>query len=245
MHFQSNKWPSGIFSFHALFMQMSYIFKLASLKIHHFPRTRPLATRSAPFSGTRYWYPSHSLWVLQSFCSTSPWRPLFQLALIYFLSLVAMPTLARRCLHYTCTMETNCEENHLNQHQSLQCQNTSWHETVTRHEYNREFNAEKKIISMNSNTWLLFLARLTCLIETVVDFPIQTPLEFCIVNVFTIRRPESISWLDLIKMSIREPIFSLPIQHTDKAQCPLAIYPFLFKTRSGFLAPHFSKMYVI
>ncbi len=37
MHFQSNKWPSGIFSFHALFMQMSYIFKLASLKMHHFP----------------------------------------------------------------------------------------------------------------------------------------------------------------------------------------------------------------
>ncbi len=146
------------------------------------PRTRPLATRSAPFSGTRYWYPSHSLWVLQSFCSTSPWRPLFQLALIYFLSLVAMPTLARRRLHYTCTMETNCEENHLNQHQSLQCQNTSWHETVTRHESNRELNAEKKIISMNSNAGLLFLARLTCLIETVVDFPIQTPLEFCIVN---------------------------------------------------------------
>ncbi len=103
---------------------------------------------------------------------------------------------------------------------------------------------KKDIISMNSNSSLLFLARLTCLIETVVDFPIQTPLEFCIVNGFTIRRPESISWLDLIKMSIREPIFSLPIQQTDKAQCPLAIYPFLFifKTPSGFLAPHFSKM---
>ncbi len=72
------------------------------------PRTRPLTTSPAPS-----WAPDIDIpptpfqWALQSFCLTSPWRPLFQLALIYFLSLVAMTTLARRCLHYTCTMETN------------------------------------------------------------------------------------------------------------------------------------------
>lgn len=101
--------------------------------------------------------------------------------------------------------------------------------------------------SMNRNSSLLFLA-----IQTEIHFPNWdgfgfsypnlfyswqgrkrfTPLECCIVNAFTIR----LSPLDLIKMSIREPIFSLPIQQTDKAQRPVAIYPFLFifKNPSGF-----------
>jgi len=92
--------------------------------------------------------------------------------------------------------------------------------------------------SMNRNSSLLFLAT-----QTEIHFPNWddfafsfpklfyswqgtkrfTPLECCIVNAFTIR----LSPLDLIKMSIREPIFSLPIQQTDKAQrgnLPISIH---------------------
>lgn len=107
-HFQSNKWPSGVFcipelfSETALFMQMSSVFSLASLQIYHFPRHTPVQLALPPSRtpdiapGPQIFLPPCCQWAQQSFCSMSPWRPLFQLTLIYFLSLVAMPTPARR-----------------------------------------------------------------------------------------------------------------------------------------------------
>lgn len=59
-HFQSNKWPSGVFciselfSETALFMQISYVFSLASLQIYHFPRHTPVQLAPPPLPDPRY-----------------------------------------------------------------------------------------------------------------------------------------------------------------------------------------------
>lgn len=74
-----------------------------------------------------------------------------------------------------------------------------------------------------------------------------TPVECCIVNAFIIRRTESISPLDLIKVSIREAIFCLPVQQTHKALCPrqfLHLYSYAkISVDFYFLSQAFTEMY--